>query len=67
MNAAMPHRKAPVPANGISQAFVLLRGRRVILDADLASLHGVTTKCLNEAVKRNAGRFPSDFIFLPDA
>jgi hypothetical protein len=41
----------------------LLRGKRVILDRDLATLYGVTTARLNEAVKRNAGRFPEDFMF----
>lgn len=41
----------------------LLRGQRVILDADLARLYGVTTKSLNQAIKRNAERFPADFAF----
>jgi len=40
-----------------------IRGHRVILDADLARLYGVTTKRLNEATKRNRGRFPADFAF----
>lgn len=40
-----------------------LRGNRVILDTDLASLYGVTTKRLNEQVKRNIARFPEDFMF----
>jgi hypothetical protein len=40
-----------------------LRGHRVILDADLAWLYGVTTKALNQALKRNVNRFPSDFAF----
>ena len=40
-----------------------LRGQRVILDADLAKLYGVQTKVLNQAVKRNAERFPEDFTF----
>jgi hypothetical protein len=40
-----------------------VRGHRVILDADLARLYGVPTKRLNEQVKRNAKRFPSDFLF----
>lgn len=39
------------------------RGLKVILDSDLASLYGVTTKVLNQAVKRNAGKFPVDFMF----
>ena len=41
----------------------LLRGLKVMIDADLAELYGVPTKALNQAVKRNAGRFPSDFMF----
>ena len=40
-----------------------IRGHRVILDADLARLYGVTTKRLNEATKRNRSRFPPDFAF----
>jgi hypothetical protein len=40
-----------------------IRGERVILDADLARIYGVTTKRLNEQVKRNADRFPNDFAF----
>lgn len=40
-----------------------VRGHRVILDADLARLYGVTTKALNQALKRNINRFPSDFAF----
>ena len=47
----------------ISQKIRLLRGQRVILDTDLAALYGVPTKALNQAVKRNASRFPDDFIF----
>ncbi|MGO8934103.1 MAG: ORF6N domain-containing protein [Terracidiphilus sp.] len=41
----------------------MLRGQRVILDAELAALYGVATKVLNQAVKRNAERFPEDFMF----
>jgi len=47
----------------ISRAILVLRGQRVILDRDLAALYGVTTKRFNEAVKRNAARFPEDFMF----
>ena len=43
---------------------VSIREQRVILDADLAEVYGVTTKALNQAVKRNADRFPADFSFL---
>jgi hypothetical protein len=41
-----------------------LRGKRVILDSDLAALYGVPTKQLNQQVRRNAERFPRDFAFL---
>ncbi len=46
---------------------VSLRGKRVIVDADLAQLYGVTTKRLNEQVRRNPARFPADFAFQLDA
>ena len=42
---------------------LVLRGHRVLLDAHLAALYGVTTKRLNEQVKRNVERFPDDFMF----
>ena len=41
----------------------LIRGEKVLLDEDLAELYGVGTKVLNQAVKRNAERFPTDFMF----
>ena len=47
----------------ISQKILTLRGEQVILDRDLALLYGVTTKRLNEQVKRNIERFPEDFMF----
>jgi hypothetical protein len=47
----------------IEPLIVRVRGQRVILDADLAQLYGVTTSALNQAVKRNAERFPQDFAF----
>jgi hypothetical protein len=47
----------------IEPRILLMRGQKVILDADLAELYGTTTKRLNEQVKRNAGRFPRDFMF----
>jgi len=47
----------------IASRIVVLRGQRVMLDADLAALYGVTTKRLNEQVRRNLERFPSDFMF----
>jgi len=48
---------------GVERLIVAVRGQRVILDADLARLYGVETKALNRAVKRNAERFPADFMF----
>lgn len=47
----------------IDERILSIRGYRVMLDADLAELYGVTTKRLNEQVKRNKGRFPKDFMF----
>jgi hypothetical protein len=47
----------------IERAILLIRGQKVMLDADLAALYGVTTKRLNEQVKRNRDRFPEDFMF----
>ena len=47
----------------IERAIVLMRGQKVMLDRDLAALYGVSTKALKQAVKRNADRFPEDFMF----
>ena len=47
----------------IERRILLIRGQKVILDADLAEFYGVQTKRLNEQVKRNSQRFPSDFVF----
>jgi len=47
----------------IENAILLLRGDRVLLDTQLAALYGVSTKALNQAVKRNRVRFPADFMF----
>ena len=44
----------------------IIRGQRVLIDSDLAALYGVTTKRLNEQVKRNQERFPLDFMFQLD-
>lgn len=52
-----------VPEERIARAILILRGQRVILDSDLATLYGVKTKALNQAVTRNIERFPSDFMF----
>jgi hypothetical protein len=50
----------------IERLIILVRGHKVMLDADLAELYGVQTKALNQAVKRNQNRFPSDFMFQLD-
>jgi hypothetical protein len=57
-------REMPVVYNSgsIEQVILLLRGKKVILDRDLAALYGVPTKSLNRAVKRNLDRFPADFM-----
>jgi len=54
--------KSLVPARRIDRAILSVRGYRVILDADLASMYGVTTRALVQAVKRNRRRFPKDFV-----
>ena len=59
MNAKLPAQTAPPD---IESLILEVRGHKVILDADLALIYGVPTKRLNEQVKRNAGRFPSDFL-----
>jgi len=50
----------------ISSRILTIRGVQVILDRDIAALYGVETKVLNQAVKRNAERFPADFMFQLD-
>ena len=47
----------------LDRAIIFIRGEKIMLDSDLAELYGVDTKRLNEQVKRNAGRFPPDFVF----
>lgn len=59
----MARSKAVAPLEDITRSILVLRGHRVILDADLAAIYSVTTGRLNEAVKRNAERFPEDFMF----
>ena len=54
---------AVVAVEAIASRILTLRGQRVMLDAELAALYGVPTKRLNEQVKRNAERFPGDFMF----
>lgn len=59
----MSSKKLTLPAEAIDNLIREIRGQRVMLDSDLASIYGVETKALNRAVKRNAYRFPKDFVF----
>jgi hypothetical protein len=59
----MPSEKAIIPVGHIERRIILIRGQKVIIDADLAQFYGVSTKRLNEQVKRNKRRFPEDFMF----
>ena len=61
--ATQAKRTLPLPAEQIGRSILMLRGQRAILDAELAALYSVATKVLNQAVKRNAERFPEDFMF----
>jgi hypothetical protein len=55
------------PVRSVESLILNLRGQKVLLDADLAAIYGVPTKALNQAVKRNAERFPEDFVFQLDS
>jgi hypothetical protein len=57
------HSKPALTAEVIEQKIYMIRGHKVMLDADLAELYGVTTGNLNLGVRRNAKRFPGDFMF----
>lgn len=57
------HDSAIRAAQGIERRIHSIRGQRVMIDQDLAKLYGVTTGALNRQVKRNAERFPKDFMF----
>jgi len=59
----MVNKKSLIPVDRIEKAILLIRGQKVMLDADLAALYGVETKMLVRAVKRNINRFPTDFSF----
>ena len=56
-------RTVLLPLERIQTRILLVRGHKVLLDADLASIYGVATRALNQAVKRNHERFPADFMF----
>ena len=59
----MTDSNALIPVERIEKAIRLIRGQKVMLDRDLAVLYGVETRVLNQAVRRNIARFPSDFMF----
>jgi len=63
MNDKMSKDKSLIPIERIEELILLIRGHKVMLDSDLAELYGVTTKRLNEQVRRNLSRFPEDFMF----
>lgn len=60
----MTPRAMIAAAGEVESRILLIRGKKVMLDRDLAELYGVTTKRLNEQVKRNRERFPEDVMFL---
>jgi len=59
----MTGKNALIATETIEAKILLIRGQKVMLDADLAELYGVETRAFNQAVKRNAERFPEDFMF----
>ena len=59
----MSDGNSAVSPGGVESVIFSIRGRRAILDSDLAKLYGVTTARLNEQVRRNPDRFPPDFMF----
>jgi hypothetical protein len=63
-NLAVMAKASLVPVERVQRAILVLRGRRVILDSDLAALYGVTVSRFNEQVNRNLKRFPADFAFV---
>jgi ORF6N domain len=54
---------AVIPIEHIEKKILFVRGHKVMMDSDLAELYGVSTKRLNEQVRRNRARFPADFMF----
>lgn len=60
----MKQGEALIPVERIEKIIFLIRGQKVLLDRDLAALYGVETRGLNQAVRRNRKRFPSDFMFV---
>lgn len=58
------NKKESLIVEDIDNKIFLIRSQRVMIDTDLAKLYGVSTKALNQAVKRKKARFPKDFMFL---
>jgi hypothetical protein len=59
----MSKNSSLIPVEKIERAIFMIRSQKVMLDRDLAELYGVETRVLNQAVRRNKGRFPDDFMF----
>jgi hypothetical protein len=60
---ASASKTALIPVEQVARSILVIRGERVLLDADLAQLYGVSVKQLNQAIRRNLDRFPADFMF----
>lgn len=60
----VPRKKTVFPVERIEKSILVVRGQKVMLDSDLAEVYGVTTKRINEQVRRNQERFPEEFAFL---
>ncbi len=63
MKSQIVTSKLAIPAERIERSIFLIRGQKVMLSTDLAGLYGVAPRALVQAVKRNHGRFPEDFMF----
>jgi len=59
----MTQKNVGIRVEQIEERIFLIRGQKVMLDRDLASLYGVETRIMNQAVRRNIKRFPDDFMF----
>ena len=57
------HKATNITASIIESKIYIIRGQKVMMDSDLAEMHGVETKVLKQAVKRNMDKFPDDFMF----
>ena len=63
MDAPAQSLPPPLSIEDIAQRILIVRGRRILLDTDLAAFYGVPTKVFNQQVRRNMARFPPDFMF----